>query len=126
MLLDVLLGDKADTTLPSSRGIVQDVVDFESVGEHGDQVIQFDFEKDIVFVNVGVDEAEFGGVSGVEESVSSDLEHGSDSGSTSDHTNFFCECRSVLELTFGALDADLVTNFKQRKVPRDIALLVGL
>lgn len=122
----MLFRHETNTTLPAGRRVVQDVVHLESVGEHCNKVIQLDLEKDVILVDVGVDEAELGRVARVEESVPGDLEHGSDSGSTSDHANFRCECWSVLELTLGTLDSDFVPNLEKRKVPRNVALFVGL
>lgn len=126
MFLDMLFRNETNTTLPSSRRVVQHIVNLEPVGEHCNEIVQLNLEKDIILVDVGVDEAELGRVSRVEKGVSSDLEHGSNPGSTSDHANFFCEGRSVLELTLGTLDSNFVPNLEQRKVPRNVSLLIGL
>lgn len=113
LLLDMLLGHKASATLPASRGVVEDVVDPEAVGEHGNQVVEFDAEEDIIFVDIGVDDSEFGWVTGVEERVAGDLEHGCDTGTASNHAKFGSKVGSEDELALGTLDADVIANLEQ-------------
>lgn len=126
LLRDVFLANESNTSSPASRCVVQNVVDLETVGEHGNQVIELDTEKDIFLADVGVDESELGWVAGVEEGVADDLEHGSDTGSTSDEAEFLGEVGAVDELTLGALDADVVSDLELAEVLRNVAFLVGL
>jgi hypothetical protein len=39
-LLDVLLSYIASTTLPASQGVVENIVHFEVVGEHGNEIVK--------------------------------------------------------------------------------------
>lgn len=126
VLCDMFLGNESRTTSPSSRGVVQNVVHLEPVREHGNQIIQLNAQQDIFLVDVGVDEAELGWVTGVEEGVANDLEHGGDTGSTSDQAKLLGQSWSVDELTLGSLDTDVVADLKQGKVSGDVTLLVGL
>lgn len=126
VLGDVLLGYKADTPSPSCWGVVENVVDLEPVREHGDQVIQFDAQQDVFLSNVGVDEAELGWVTGVEEGVADNLEHGGDASSAGNKTKLLGQGWGVDELALGSLDADIIADLEQRKVSGDVALLVGL
>ena len=79
----------------------------------GNEFIKFSSAKDVLNINVCVDQAEFGTVEGVVESSTKNLEHGSDTSATSDHANFTAELGSVLELTFRTLDSHLVTELEQ-------------
>lgn len=110
LLLDMLLGHEASTALPASRRVVENIVDAEAVREHGDQVIELDAEEDIIFIDVGVDDGEFGRVTGVEQGVAGDLEHGGNTGATSDHAEFRSKVGGEDELALGSLDANIVSN----------------
>lgn len=90
------------------------------------QFIQFNLEQNILHVDVGVDEAELGFVLGVLESGTDDLEHGSDSGSTSDHSEFTSQVRGIDEFALGALNLESVSNLEKRHVAGDVAFLIGL
>lgn len=59
MFTDHISGDKANTTSPASRRIVQDVVHVKVV-MLGSQFIQFLFEKDIFLIHVGKDKVDDG------------------------------------------------------------------
>jgi hypothetical protein len=79
--LDVLLSYIASTTLPASRGVVENIVHFEAVGEHGNEIVKLNPKQDIVLINISTDQTEFGWVAEVEKGIASDLEHRGDIGS---------------------------------------------
>jgi len=125
VLGDVLFRDKADTSFPARRRVVQNVIDPEAIREHGDEVVEFGPEENIFLVDVGVDEAEFGRVTRVEKSITNDLKHGCDTSSASDETELGGEFGRVFELALGPLDADFVTSLDTREIARDISLLIS-
>jgi len=86
VLLDLVLCDEPGPTSPTGGGVVEHIEDREPGGVSRSQLIQFSFEQDILRVYVGIDEANLGLVRGVLENSTNDLEHGSDSGASSDHT----------------------------------------
>ena len=126
VLLDLVLRDKTGSTGPTSRGIIEHIEHRESGGVNGSQPIQLSLEQNILRINVRVDEGDFCLVRGVLESSTDDLEHGSDSGSTSDHPELTRQVRGIDEFTLGSFDLGLVSNLEEGHMARDVALLVGL
>jgi len=122
----VLFRDKADTSFPARRRVIQNVIDPEAIREHGDEVVEFGPEQNIFLVDVGVDEAEFGRITRVEKSITDDLKHGCDTSSASDETELGGEFGRVFELALGPLDADFVASLDTREIARDVSLLIGL
>lgn len=108
----MILGDESRATLPARWGVVKNVVDLEAVREHGNQVIELDAEEDIILIDVGVDEGELGRVTRVEERVASDLEHRSNTSTTSDHAELRRQVGSEDELALGTLDTDVIPNLE--------------
>jgi hypothetical protein len=126
VLLDLVLGNEAGTASPAGGRVVEYVEDSEPSRVSGGQVIQFNLEQDILWVDIGVDEVDDGFVLGVFKSSADDLEHGGDSGSTSDHSKLTRQVRGIDEFTLGALDPELVSNLEEGHVARDVTLLIGL
>ena len=126
VLLNLVLGDEPRPTGPTGRGVVEYVEDRKPGRVGGSQLIQFSLEQDILWVNVCVDEAELGLIRRVLEGGTDDLEHGSDSGSPGDHSKLTRQVRGIDEFALGASDLDLVSNFEEGDMTRDVALLIGL
>lgn len=124
--LNLVLGDESGTTSPTSRGIVEHVEDREPGGVRGSQPIQFSLEQDILRINVGVNEGNLGLVRRVLEGSTDDLEHGSDSGSSSDHSKFTRQIRGIDKFTLGTFDPEFVPDFEERYMAGDVTLLIGL
>ena len=122
----MLLGHEADATVPVGRGVVEHVVDPEAVAMLRRQLVKLLLEQDVVRVDVGINERELSAVEGVLERGMDDLQHGSDARPARDHADFTRERRAVVELSLGALDADLVADFEERQVLGDVTLLVRL
>lgn len=89
-----------------------------------DEVIQFLFEKDIFYVNVGIDEAQASIVRRVLQCSTNDLQHGGNTSATGNHSDFARQGRAVLEKTLGAPNSSLVADFQEGDVTRDVTLLV--
>ena len=123
---NLLLRHKADPPSPTCRGIVQNIVNLESPGIFIGQVIEFFLEEDILIVDIGINEAQLGGILGVLEGSADDLKHGCDTRPTSNHADFTSQCRGVVELAFRALNANVVADFEEGNVAGDIAFLVRL
>lgn len=122
-----VLGHKSDTSIPAlRRRVVQDVVNLKPLGVRSSQFIQLRLEQDVFKPNVGVDKRYFGLVLVVLHDGTNNLQHWGDASATSDHPEVRNKSRPILELTFGALDANRLTDSEERKVSRDVALLVGL
>lgn len=85
---DLVLCDEANTTLPVGWGVVQNVVDREAILVFLRKLIQFGAQQDILDVHVGIYECELGTVQRVLQGCTDDLEHGRNSGSSSDHAQF--------------------------------------
>lgn len=128
--LDHVRGDEADTTSPALRGVVQDIVNIEALVLLG-QLLQLLLEQNIVGVDVGEDQIDLGGVvTTVAGTVANDsldnLEHGSDTGTTSDHTNVAAHVGSVDHGTLGTTDLHGLANLQLGQVLGDVTLGVGL
>lgn len=122
-----VLGYKSDTSIPAlRRRDVQHVVNLKPLGVHSSQFVQLRLEQNVFKPNVGVDERYFCLVLVVLHDGTNNLQHGGDASATSDHPEMRNKSRPILELTFGALDANRLTESEERKVSRDVALLVGL
>jgi hypothetical protein len=126
VVLDMLFGDETNTSLPVGRGVVEDVIDLETVGVELDKLVQIFFEQDILVVDVGIDETDFSRVSGVAENSADDLEHGGDTSTSSNHAYMFAETRGIDEVALWALEAHRVTDFESGHDTRDISFFVGL
>jgi len=126
VLLDLVLGYEPGTTSPTGRGVVEHIEDCEPGGVNGSQLIQFSLEQDIFWVDVGVDEANLGLVRRVLEGSTDDLEHGSDSGSPSDHSELTRQVWGIDEFTLGTSDLDLISDLEEGHMARDVTLLISL
>ena len=126
VLLNLLLCDESGPTSPTGRGVVEYIEDREPGGVNRGQLVQFGPEQDILWVNIGVNKAELGLVRRVLEGGADDLEHGSDSGSPSDHSELTRQVRGIDEFTLGTLDLHFVSNVEEGHMARDVTLLVGL
>ena len=126
VLLNLILGHEPGTAGPIGRWVVEHIEDGEPGGVSGCQFIQFDLEQDIRWIDVGVDEGDFCLIRGIFESSTDDLEHGSDTGSSSDHSELARQILGIDELALGALDPELVTNIEEGHMAGDVPLLVGL
>jgi hypothetical protein len=60
---------------------VENIVHFEAVGEHGNEIVKLNPKQDIVLINISTDQTELGWVAEVEKGIASDLEHRGDTGS---------------------------------------------
>ena len=126
MRRDLILTDKADTASPACRGVVQDVEDLEPGGVLGGELVELLLQQDVFFIHVGVDEAELRAVGGVFQGGTDNLEHRSDTSAPGDHAQLARELRRISELAPRTFDTDLVSEFEQRHVTRDVTLLIGL
>ena len=126
VLLDLVLGDESGATSPAGRGIVEYIEDREPARVSGSQFIQLSLEQDILWVNVGIDEVDLCLVRRVFKGSTDDLEHGSDSGSPSDHSELTRQVWGINEFALGAFNLDLISNLEKGHIARDIALLISL
>ena len=126
MLLDMLLGHKANTALPANRRVVEDIDGLEPFPVLLNQTLEIIPEKDILLINIGVDQSDSCAIGRVFKGSANDLQHGRNSGSASNHREVGHQVGSVVKLSLGPFDADLVTELEQRDMFRDIAFLVCL
>ena len=126
VLVNLVLANETGTTSPTGRRVVEHVEDREPGRVSSGQFIQFGLKQDILWVDVGIDEADSGFVLGVFESGADDLEHGGDARSTSDHSKLTRQVRRIDKFTLRALDPELVSDLEEGHVARDVTLLVGL
>ena len=76
-------------------------------------------------VDVGVDEGDFSLVCGIGENGAQDLVHGGDTCAPGNHAELADEAWTVVELSLGTLDTNLVANVELCKVTGNVSLLVG-
>lgn len=128
--LDHIRSNETNTTVPALGRVVQHVVHTEAVVLLC-QSVQFVLEQDILRVDVGKDQVNLGGVvASVAGSVTDDglddLEHGGDTGTTSDHTNVSAHVGGVDHGSLGSAHLHLISDLHVGQVPGDIALGVFL
>lgn len=113
LLLDHIGGNKTDASVPPFRRVVKHVVDAE-LGVLGGERIKFVFEQDILGVDVGKDEIDFGFVACWASAHNGlcDLQHGGDSGASGNHTKVSDHVGGVYHGALGASDLHLVANLE--------------
>lgn len=120
-------GDIADTTLPIRGGLVEDVVDAETLVLSG-QSIEILLQQDILGGDVCEDEVNLGDVAGLAaaDDGADNLEHWGDTGTAGDHTKVADHVGSVDEGALGAADLDGLADAETRQVLGDVSGRVGL
>ena len=126
MFINLILGDKADTARPLLWRVVKDIVYGEAARMCSGEVVEFLLQEDILHINVGVNKAQAGIVRRVLQCSTNDLQHGSNTGATSNHSDFARQGRAVLEEPLGTANSNFVADFQERHVARDVTLLVRL
>lgn len=103
--------DVADTTSPSLRGLVKDVVNADP-GVFLGKSIKILLKKDILGSDIGEDEVDLGAVtrSTAADDGANDLEHRSDTSTAGNHTKVTNHVGSVVECALGATNADSLAN----------------
>ena len=122
----MILGDEADAALPARRGVVEYVNELELFLMHICELLEVILEQDIRLVDIGVDKGDRGAVEGVFEGGADNLDHGSDTRTTSDHAEVADNVGSVEEVALGTLDAHSVADLELRDVFGDIAEVICL
>lgn len=128
--LDHVRSDEADTTGPAIGWVVENVVDTESI-VFLLQLLELVSEKNIIGVDVGEDEVDLGSVvttvtGTIADDSFDDLQHGSDTSATSDHTNVTAHVGGVHHGTLRAADLQIVSDLEGGEVLRDVSLGVSL
>lgn len=126
VLLNLIFGNEPGTTSPTGRWVVEHIEDSEPGRVSGYQLIQFGLEQDVRWIDVGIDETNFGLIRRVFESSADNLEHGCDTGSSSDHSELTRQIRGIDEFTLGAFDPEFVTNTEEGHMAGDVSFFVGL
>jgi hypothetical protein len=127
VLFDVLFCDKANASLPGWRWIVQNVVDLEPVQSMSFlQCLKICLEKDIVRIHVSIKQGNLGSISRIPEASTNDLDHGSNSGTASNHCDMLNEIRCVQEVSLRPFDADRLARFEKRNVFRYVSFFIRL
>ena len=125
--LDHVRSDETNTTGPSLRGVVEDVVNSEAtvLASHA---VKFVLHENVLGVDVGEDQVNLSLVarSTATENSLGDLVHGSDTGATSDHGETADHVGLVSHGTLGTLDLDGVTNLHLGEMSADVAGGVAL
>lgn len=126
MLFNVVLGDKTDTTLPARGWVVEDVDDLEPFLVDVCEFLEVVPEKDIFLIDVGVNKGDGGAIERVPESSTNDLNHGRNTGTSSDHAQVADNVGGIHKVAFGALDTYVVANLEERDVAGNVTLFIGL
>lgn len=87
VIFNLILGNETRATSPTLRGIVEHIVDLETVGVGSSESVKLLLKKDILEVNIGIDEAEFRCVFWVLQGSMDDLQHGCNTRTARNHTN---------------------------------------
>jgi hypothetical protein len=122
----VLLGHVANTTFPAGRGVVEDVKDLELGLVDVKELPEVIFEENVLFVDIGVDEGDGGGVERIPEGSANDLDHGCDSRTASNQAEVASHANLVTEVPLGTLDTDSIAEFELRDESGDVSLFVSL
>lgn len=128
--LDHLGSNKSNATSPALGRVVQNVVDVE-VRILSSQHIQLLLKEDVIWVDIGEDQVQFGGVvAAIARAVANngldDLQHGSDASTTSNHTNVTAHVRSVDHGTLGTAHFHGIANLQGGQVLGNVTLGIGL
>lgn len=124
--VDHVGSDVANATGPTLRRLVKNVVhpDTSVLGSESVEVL---LEKNVLGGNVGEDQVDFSLIasSSATNDSTDNLEHGGDSGTTSDHTKVSDHVGGVNESTFGTSDLDGLANSEGSHMLGDVASRVG-
>ena len=124
VVLNVVLGNKTYATSPTLRRIVEHIVDVETIRVGGSKGIKLLFEKDVLEINIGIDEGELRLVIRVLQCSVDDLQHGRNTSTTGDHADLARQNWGIFEGTLRTTDANLIPNFEKREVAGDVALFI--
>jgi len=118
---------EANATSPAGRRVVEHVVHAEARVLTG-ELVQVLLQKNVLLVDVCEDEVDLGLISGSSASEDSlgDLQHGSDTGTASNHTEVPHHVGSVNHGALGALDLQLVADLESCEVTADVTGGVAL
>ena len=122
----MLLRDKAHATFPAGRGVVKDIEYLEPGPMEVMQFPEVVSQEDILFIDVGIDESDGGGVGRIPECGTDDLDHGCDASATSNHAEVTVHTRLVTEVALGTLDTNSGADLELCNVLGDVALFVSL
>ena len=128
--LDHLGGDEAEATVPARRGVVEHVEDTEAVVLLG-ELLQLITEEDIFLIDVGEDQVNFSGVvtavaGTVADNGLNDLQHGGDTGTSSNHTDVTAHVGGVDHSALGTAHLQGVADLEGGEILGDVALRIGL
>lgn len=120
-------GHVSNTTSPVRRGLVKNIVDSEAAVVLGKRIQVF-LQENIRRRNIGEDQVNLSPVTSRTSSDNSanDLEHRSDTGTTSNHTEVSYHVGGVNEGSLGPLDLDCLTDIERSQVLGDVSGRVGL
>ena len=125
--LDHVRSNEANTTSPASRRVVEHVVHAEA-RVLASKLVQVLLQKDVLCVDVCENEINLSLVAGrsASEDGLGNLKHGSDTGTTSNHTEVPDHVGSVDHSALGTLDLELVTDLESCEVAADVTGRVAL
>jgi len=126
VLFNVLLGDKTDTPLPARGWVVEDINDLEFLLVDIHEFLEVIPEKDIFLIDVGVNKGDGGAIERVPEGGTDDLNHGRNTGTTSNHAQMADEVGGIDKVAFGALDANSVANLEEGDVAGNVTFFISL
>jgi len=110
VLLDVFLGHIANATFPARRRIVENIEDFELELMDIEKLLKVILDKNVFFIDVGIDEGDGGGIKGVSEGRMDDLDHECDSSTACNQVEVCSQTGGMMEVALGTLDMDGATN----------------
>ena len=115
-------GNITDTTLPVGRGLVEDVVNAETL-VLGSERVEVLLEQNILGGDVGKDEVDLGLVASLAaaDDGADNLQHGGDAGATGDHAKVTDHVGGVDEGALGAADLDGLSDSEAGQVLADVA-----
>lgn len=127
--LDHIRGNEANTTCPARGRVVENIVDTESV-IFLCQALQLILEQDILRVDVGEDQIHLGGVltaipGPVADNSLDNLQHGSDTCATRNHSNAAAHVGGVDEGALGTADLHVIADLQGCQVLGNVTLRVS-
>lgn len=125
--VDHLRSDIADTASPALRGLIQNVVDADTLVLLGEGV-EVLLEENVLRGDVGKDEVDLGGVAGsaAADNGADDLEHRGDAGAAGNHAKVADHVGGVDKGALGAADANGLADDERGHHLGDVTLGVRL
>lgn len=126
VFLEVVLGDETSLTLPARVSLVNEKVELELLRVLALDILKLLLEQDVILRNVTVEERDLSLVSRVLRDGADELEKRSNTGTTTNKTNFLMLVGRVRVLGNRTLEGNSVVDIQAKNVVTELTSLVSL